>query len=301
MKQELNPCGHWKLRHFEPGCGEEQRAFSSHFCDTGWLVATVPGDVHLDLERAGMIPDPFYAANAEECRWIEKQEWWYKRQFTVPSELIRQPAKLVFEGLDCFAIIWLNDERLGEHQDMFVSCEFDASGRLREMNTLAARLDSPRRAVADKDVTELTASHKERIYARNCQMGYGWDFAPRLVTVGIWRPVRLLFLDRVAIEDVFVQTEMEDAGAAQVQAEITLSAYLEKPATISLELDLSPANFSGQGLSAAAWQLTLSQGRRKWCGRPYTWRKRGSGILTPWGIPTSTGCGSGRWQGTSIG
>jgi len=254
MKQELNLHEGWKLRHFEPGQGEEQGAFLPDYLDEKWLPAAVPGDVHLDMERAGLIPNPFYADNAEKCRWMEEKEWWYRLRFTVPPEMRGRPAKLVFEGLDCFATIWLNGERLGGHRDMFVGCEFDVTGRLREMNTLAVRLDSPLKAVADKDVTELVASHKERLYARKCQMSYGWDFAPRLVTVGIWRPVRLVFADRVSIEDLFVQTAIEGRRRAKVEVEIALVSYMAKRTKVELRLSLTPVNFTGRALS---WPLQV--------------------------------------------
>jgi hypothetical protein len=36
---------------------------------TGWLAAEVPGEVHLDLMRAGKMDDPEIGDNARRCRW----------------------------------------------------------------------------------------------------------------------------------------------------------------------------------------------------------------------------------------
>src|SRR5258708_2028379 len=49
------------------------------------LAAQVPGDVHLDLVRAGRMPDPLISDNARtQCRWPEEHSWWYQTEFTPP-------------------------------------------------------------------------------------------------------------------------------------------------------------------------------------------------------------------------
>ena len=48
------------------------------------LEGTVPGQVHPDLQREGLIPDPFWRNNAEQCQWPEKWQWIYKKVFDVP-------------------------------------------------------------------------------------------------------------------------------------------------------------------------------------------------------------------------
>jgi len=38
--------------------------------DSGWLPATVPGDVHLDLLANKKIPDPFFRDNEAKLQWM---------------------------------------------------------------------------------------------------------------------------------------------------------------------------------------------------------------------------------------
>ena len=46
------------------------------------LAASVPGEVRLDLMRAGRLTgDLFYGCNNEAGRWVEKRDWWYWRDF----------------------------------------------------------------------------------------------------------------------------------------------------------------------------------------------------------------------------
>ncbi len=37
------------------------------------VPAQVPGDVHLDYERAGLITDPFFDTNHDHCQRMEKR------------------------------------------------------------------------------------------------------------------------------------------------------------------------------------------------------------------------------------
>lgn len=46
-----------------------------------WLEAAVPGCIHLDLMKAGKIPDPFYGFNDLEVQWVAEANWLYRRLF----------------------------------------------------------------------------------------------------------------------------------------------------------------------------------------------------------------------------
>lgn len=50
------------------------------------VAATVPGSVHTDLLRAGIIPDYQDGLNAERTEWVNNREWMYRRTVTVPAE-----------------------------------------------------------------------------------------------------------------------------------------------------------------------------------------------------------------------
>ena len=138
----------WKLKDFAPGDGLAQGAFSEGFDDHGWLDIPAPGDVHRALIAAGRIEDPFYDQNEKKCAWIEDREWWYRLRFEGPSQSLRpdERLELVFHGLDTFVTLWLNGEKLGQHQNMFREAVFDVTGRLRigQPNTLALCFDRSR-------------------------------------------------------------------------------------------------------------------------------------------------------------
>lgn len=185
-KNTVSLGGRWKLKY-----------------EDKWLDAEVPGEVRLDLMRAGLIPDPFYSDNHEKQQWISEREWLYEKEFSVPHG---GRWRLRFEGVDYISEFWLNDVKLGEHTGMFSAVTFDVTKIIRESNTLRIRLAPP---------------PENRREAVKCQMSYGWDFAPRIVTIGIWDDVNIIRSGDLFIESIFVTSEVKGEGAlVKIRAEV---------------------------------------------------------------------------------
>jgi beta-mannosidase len=250
MRETISLDGQWKLSFYGWNCGEAFQPWHKDFDDSGWLPANVPGDVHLDLMNSGKIPDPFWGRNAELCRWVENVDWWYRKNFRVNKSSLNRPAILSLDGLDCFATIYLNGEEIGKHEDMFVECELNVTGKLKAENTLAVKLASPIKSVEDKDITALKGSnHEQRVYARKCQMSYGWNFAPHLLTAGIWKIVRIELLDTVQFEDLCLRSTIIDDTTAEVNYEITIRSAAQAKQKLVIQISGTPENFEGKGFS----------------------------------------------------
>ncbi|HKJ02536.1 MAG TPA: hypothetical protein VJ997_08780, partial [Longimicrobiales bacterium] len=168
--------------------------------DTTWLPARVPGTVHTDLLAAGRIPDPFAGAVEDDLQWIEDEAWTYRLDFDVDPRLLGEDRlELVFDGLDTYADVTLNGRALLSADNMFRTWRVDARPALGSgTNTLEVRFRPPvaegaRRAAAHP----WPIPHQEpdvsatRAFSRKAAYQYGWDWGPRYVTSGIWRPVRL--------------------------------------------------------------------------------------------------------------
>src|SRR5688572_14336937 len=92
-----------------------------------WYPATVPGCVHTDLLSNKLIEDPFYRDNETKLQWIGKTDWEYKTTFKVGPELLkRDQIELVFEGLDTYADIFVNDVPLFSADNMFRTWRIDS-------------------------------------------------------------------------------------------------------------------------------------------------------------------------------
>src|SRR5215213_937213 len=195
----------WKLRDYAPGEGFAAGAFKDRLDVTHWLDVLVPGDVHSALLAAGRIGDPFFDRNEEKCAWIEDREWWYRLDFEGPAQPLGpdERLRLVFHGLDTFATVWLNGEEIGRHANMFREAVFDVGDRVRfgEENTLALLFDRPLDHTGEEHPDQW-GRNPERVFMRKAQFGFGWDWGPRLPTVGIWRRIELRCERQAAIAGV---------------------------------------------------------------------------------------------------
>jgi beta-mannosidase len=98
-----------------------------------WNSATVPGEVHTDLLKNNLIPDPFYRDNEKKMVWIEKKDWEYKTAFEVTSNVLEKKNNLlVFDGLDTYATVYLNDRQVLKADNMFRQWSADVKPYLKE-------------------------------------------------------------------------------------------------------------------------------------------------------------------------
>ncbi|MGC2552638.1 MAG: hypothetical protein WA437_20420, partial [Candidatus Sulfotelmatobacter sp.] len=85
-----------------------------------WHPAQVPGVVQTDLLNNKLIPDPFYGENEFHLQWIGLADWEYQTTFQVDSAtLAHEHLDLVFDGLDTFADVYLNDQPILHADNMF--------------------------------------------------------------------------------------------------------------------------------------------------------------------------------------
>ena len=121
--------GEWMLRWVE----DEQpdpAEFPSGLEAIPAIPVRVPGNVELDLQRAGLLPEPFFSQNILELNGLEKRDWWYSKRFNVPEEYSTVRSELVFEGLDTLATVWLNRQCIGQSENMLIPQHFETTKML---------------------------------------------------------------------------------------------------------------------------------------------------------------------------
>ena len=97
--------------------------------------AKVPGTIHLDLLDNKLIPDPFYADNEKRLQWIDTLDWVYETTFDVDANLFKQHhIELQFDGLDTYADVYLNDEKIINADNMFVKWNEEVKEHLKQKN-----------------------------------------------------------------------------------------------------------------------------------------------------------------------
>jgi beta-mannosidase len=220
---------------------------------SAWFPATVPGNVRLDLLAQDIIPDPFWDEQYKAGDWVDEVDWWYRTTFK--TEL--QPGErafIRFHGLDYLSAVFANGQELARHEGMFSRLTVEVTDLVRNGScALAVRLWGssalPRRRLsvlqkAWNIIGQRLQGNWESVYPNRSavlktQMSFGWDFAPRVRTVGIWDEVEYIVTGDVFIEDCQVNVDPTGQGA------VYLSLNRGQTDPLQISLTITPANFEG--------------------------------------------------------
>ena len=232
----------------------------SEYSDTAWLPAKVPGTVHTDLIHNSIIEDPFFRLNEHNVQWIDKKDWRYRTILNIDNKTFEsQNIVLDLEGLDTYTNVFLNDSCILRSDNMFRSYVIDAKNYIKlGENKLEIIFDSPikrgleRREkigyeipISGNDLAEIgQVPGNKRVSVFNRKAGYhfGWDWGPRLVTSGIWKPIILKSWNDFKIDDVYIKQELQETKAIiNTQVELSFDdKYNEKE--LNLEIKISDDN-----------------------------------------------------------
>ncbi|OWA34307.1 beta-mannosidase [Saccharibacillus sp. O16] len=232
-RQTLDLNGSWRIKDFAPGTVASQENAAPALDDRYWMTGHVPGDVHSALTERRIIDPPYYGHNDLKSRWVEEREWWYRRGFEYHGPLTGEKTErfeLTFEGLDTFATIFVNGHEVGTARNMLMPYTFDITRVLRQgWNMIAVRFDPLRPHQQDKERFDWSSYTKERPWLRKAAMNFGWDWGPRLVTVGIWGGVYLRRHHQAKIESVFVETLSIHGEEAMLELSASVLTYRGMP------------------------------------------------------------------------
>lgn len=207
---------------------------------TNWYPATVPGVVHTDLLDNKIIEDPFFRLNERGLQWIDKEDWIYETNFVLSADITgKENVYIVFDGLDTYADVYINETKVLSADNMFRRWKADIKPHLKTgENTVRVYFHSPVKIdvpkwdalpfqyEASNDQSENGGLMNKRIsvFARKAGYHYGWDWGPRLVTSGIWRPVYLEAWNDARIENIFIRQPNVNKSRAEISEEIEIEA-----------------------------------------------------------------------------
>jgi len=198
--------------------------------------AKVPGTVHTDLLQNQLIPDPFYGENEQKVRWVEDQTWVYETSFDLSSAVLtNEHQELVFEGLDTYAKVYLNEQVILEADNMFRTWKIPVKHLLKAKNNQLRIVFEPVVAKARALAAQLpyTLPGEEKVFVRKAQYQFGWDWGPRLVTCGIWKPIKLICWNENKLEEVQVRQKSLKTDLAELEINYKLAQAPTKTLNIS--------------------------------------------------------------------
>jgi beta-mannosidase len=217
-----------------------------------WRPAQVPGVIQTDLLTNKLIPDPFAADNEFHLQWIGLADWEYQTTFQVDAAaLSHEHVDLVFDGLDTFADVYLNDQSILHADNMFRRWRVPAKTALKPgSNTLRIVFHSAVEKMIPyvkslpyilPSISTHNYGNEENIatapYTRKAPYNYGWDWGPRYMTEGIWQPVKLEMWDALRIENFHLHQQSITKDLANAAAEVEIDATEPVTATVSVSHD----------------------------------------------------------------
>jgi beta-mannosidase len=257
MKTVIGLSGNWQFRRADTGL---------------WHPATVPGSVHTDLLNNGLIPDPFYGDNEKRVQWIEREDWEYQIAFDAGEALLsRQKVILDFKGLDTYADIILNDSLICKADNMFREWVVDCKRYLKAgENKLLIHFSSPVTHDERRAVSLPYRLPDDRAFTRKAPYQYGWDWGPRLITAGIWRPVYLKAWDDAVISDVHIIQDAVDDHRASMTLKVSIESAKALKAVLKARLnnEREPVSMTKvmltPGMNTCTLDLFISEPRLWW-------------------------------------
>jgi beta-mannosidase len=184
----------------------------------------VPGDVRADLIAAGLIPPVETPEGLAASAWVDGSDWWYRAELPNVGQFAELSHIVVLEadGIDYYSAIWLDDRLLTTHAGMFARqtvilppalCDpgpHELAIRIWGGSSLPSLPNPPmRRALRGlfKRLSPGFEYYPNRMAIPKAQFSFGWDFSPRILSMGIWDGLRLVTARGSYIEDLWVRAE----------------------------------------------------------------------------------------------
>ena len=208
---------------------------------TKWFPAKVPGCIQLDLMRNRIIKDPYYRLNEDSLQWIGESGWEYRRIFYMDESVFAsQHIDLVLEGLDTYANVYLNDSLIVTANNMFREWYYENAKYKLIIGKNELRIQFPSIVKTNKELyskLDKKLPGDEKVVCRKAAYNFGWDWGPKMITSGIWKPVYLKLYKKVNLLGVqFIQKKLTDT-AATMSGIFTITSTVTDTASIRIDID----------------------------------------------------------------
>ncbi len=206
------------------------------------MQVDVPSVVQQSLYENGLIPHPYLGTVENDLLWISDHPWDYSLHFDVDKEMLENYCvELVFEGLDTYAEVKLNGEKLFFADNQFRTWKQWVNDYLKEKDNLLEvhfiPYDSTQLALYEQHHPQLPEKYA---VTRKAPYQHGWDWAPKYKNVGIWKPVKLVAREwnSAWLENAYIVTEAANADSANLCLNLELySDMYSAPAEVELTVD----------------------------------------------------------------
>lgn len=200
--------------------------------------AKVPGCQYTDLLRNKLIANPYADSSFTFMQAIAKIPFTYNTHFEVSeNDIASATPMLVFKGLDTYAKVYLNGQLILAANNMHRSWRCAVKPWLKVgLNFLSIRFE-PITVVTEQlaNKQKYTLPGGEYVFVRKAAYQFGWDWAPRFLTAGIWKDIELVWQAENEIKHTqFVLHSLTDS-----LAKASYKIVLSKPAQANTAVELN--------------------------------------------------------------
>ncbi len=233
-----------------------------------WRSAKVPGNVYSDLIVHGII-DKEEDIESVSVK-LQDKVWEYTTEFDVEESILKKEnIDIEFLGLDTYADVYLNDSLILKADNMFRMW----SSNIKHVVRLGKnRLRVVFKPVVKEGVKKMNAApyimqaSNERApehlrtspYTRKAQFSYGWDWAPRFLTCGIWRGVNIRAWNSGRIDNLYFRLDSLNSNKAKYIVDIDVEVSTAGKYYVVVRFDSDEQEtFAGEILKIGMNRITV--------------------------------------------
>lgn len=245
----------WEMTDGKTAMASNKSIFDPQYSTSAWYNATVPGTVLTTLVNQGVYPDPYFGLNNMNIpESLSRTDWWYRCKFTVPKDIDGNQLRLLFNGINYKADIYLNGKCLGDMKGAFIRGEFNITDLVNKNgeNILAVHVFPPynpgipheQSMIAGQGLNGGVLSTDGPTFISSI----GWDWIPgiRDRNTGIWQDVRLKAGGDIVIGDPLVTTDilLPDTTQAKISIKNIVKNITSKTVNGTLTAKIENINIS---------------------------------------------------------
>ena len=201
-----------------------------------WVKFGQAGTVQEFLWHSGELPDPFFGDNEAKYQWIEEHEWHFRSKFFLNENFFNaKTLTLDIPNLDTYAQIFLNGKHLLSSENFFIHHQIllEVKDLNCGYNTIEINIEAPIKHQAHSDQYKAftypapndVGAVKVASLTRKPQYQFGWDWAPRLNTIGFAYPITITVKAPLSMDYLLVNTlALKQDGSAKVELKAKFNA-----------------------------------------------------------------------------
>ena len=195
-----------------------------------WVNVDLP--THVQNSAHGLPTSQLYQGlNTQKVAWMANKTWVYRREIMVPNVDADSETVLKFKGIDYSFRIDVDGEERIRKDGMFSHTEVPLTPGPHTVEVWIFPPTFVIECIAGHNAGKIPLNH-----GLKARFSKGWDWAPSLLTTGIWDDVELVERQRLHVQRAWVQTRLSNRN----RADCLVHVHLNEPvatATIRVQLD----------------------------------------------------------------